>query len=167
VKFSVDDAIKELGRFFQKGKRPNYLLCKASWRLTALSNLVCKKQLFVLFWKSAIAKGLKAHLKKLWSEYANKLYRLSDRRLLAKWLPTFADKGCHVVSVTSLWPYSWFSRQKPLLFYQVAPRLYSRGWVDPVPNPLLFFFGSAGNRTRAFGSVLPLLNKSLVIKQNS
>jgi hypothetical protein len=27
----------------------------------------------------------------------------------------------------SLWPYSRFSRQEPLLFYQVAPQLYSRG----------------------------------------
>jgi hypothetical protein len=27
----------------------------------------------------------------------------------------------------SLQPYSRFSRQKPLLFYQVAPQLYSRG----------------------------------------
>jgi hypothetical protein len=35
-----------------------------------------------------------------WSESANELYRPSDRRLSAKWLPTFADKGCHVVSVT-------------------------------------------------------------------
>jgi hypothetical protein len=31
----------------------------------------------------------------------------------------------------SLRPYSRFSRQEPLLFYQVAPQLYSRGWVDP------------------------------------
>jgi hypothetical protein len=30
----------------------------------------------------------------------------------------------------SLRPYSRFSRQEPLLFYQVAPQLYSR--VDPV-----------------------------------
>jgi hypothetical protein len=36
-------------------------------------------------------------------------------------------------------PYSRFSRQEPLLFYQVAPQLYSRGWVDPVPDPLIFF----------------------------
>jgi hypothetical protein len=36
--------------------------------------------------------------------------------------------------------FSRFSRQEPLLFYQVAPHLYSRGWVDPVPDPLLFFF---------------------------
>jgi hypothetical protein len=28
---------------------------------------------------------------------------------------------------------------EPLLFYQVAPQLYSRGWVDPVPDPLPFF----------------------------
>jgi hypothetical protein len=35
-----------------------------------------------------------------WSESESELYRPSDCRLLAKWLPTFADKGCHVVSVT-------------------------------------------------------------------
>jgi hypothetical protein len=33
--------------------------------------------------------------------------------------------------------------------FQVAPQLYSRGWVDPVPDPLLLRkSGSAGNRTR-------------------
>jgi hypothetical protein len=53
----------------------------------------------------------------------------------------------------SLRQYSRFSRQEPLLFYQVAPQFYSRGWVDPVPDPLLSFSGSAGNRTRASGSV--------------
>jgi hypothetical protein len=79
-------------------------------------------------------------------------HRPSDRRLSAKWLPTFADKECHVVMVTSPRPYSRFSRQEPLLLYQVAPQLYSRGWVDPVPDTP-FFFGSAGNRTRASGSV--------------
>jgi hypothetical protein len=35
-----------------------------------------------------------------WPESASELYRPSDRRLSAKWLPTFADKGCHVVSMT-------------------------------------------------------------------
>jgi hypothetical protein len=39
----------------------------------------------------------------------------------------------------SLWPYSRFSRHEPLLVYQVAPQLYSRGWVDLVPDPQLFF----------------------------
>jgi hypothetical protein len=33
-------------------------------------------------------------------ESASELYRSSDRRLSAKQLPTFADRGCHVVSVT-------------------------------------------------------------------
>jgi hypothetical protein len=41
----------------------------------------------------------KLKLKTPWSESASELYRPSDRRLSAKWLPTFADKGCHVVSV--------------------------------------------------------------------
>jgi hypothetical protein len=35
-----------------------------------------------------------------WSESASELYRPSNRRFSAKWLPTSADKGCHVVSVT-------------------------------------------------------------------
>jgi hypothetical protein len=85
-----------------------------------------------------------------------KLHGLSDRRLSAKWLPTFNFCGCKVPRNQrdgSLRPYSRFSRQEPLLFYQVAPQLYSRNWVDPVPDPLLFFSGSAGNRTRASGSV--------------
>jgi hypothetical protein len=34
------------------------------------------------------------------SESASEVYRPSDRRLSAKWLPTFADRWCHVVSVT-------------------------------------------------------------------
>jgi hypothetical protein len=35
-----------------------------------------------------------------WSESASELYRPSDRCFSAKELPTFGDKGCHVVSVT-------------------------------------------------------------------
>jgi hypothetical protein len=35
-----------------------------------------------------------------WSGSASELYRPSDRRLSAKWLPTCADSRCHVVSVT-------------------------------------------------------------------
>jgi hypothetical protein len=53
----------------------------------------------------------------------------------------------------SLLPYSRFSRPEPLIF-QVAPQLYSRGRVDPVPEPLLLRkSGSAGNRSRTSGSV--------------
>jgi hypothetical protein len=35
-----------------------------------------------------------------WLESASELYRPSDRRMSAKLVPTFADRGCHVVSVT-------------------------------------------------------------------
>jgi hypothetical protein len=39
-------------------------------------------------------------------------------------------------------------------FFLAAPELYSRGWVDPVPDPLLLRISdSVGNRTRASGSV--------------
>jgi hypothetical protein len=38
--------------------------------------------------------------KTLWPESASELYRPSDRRLSARLMPTFADRGCHVVSVT-------------------------------------------------------------------
>jgi hypothetical protein len=38
--------------------------------------------------------------KTAWPESVSELYRPSDRRLLAKLVPTFANTGCHVVSVT-------------------------------------------------------------------
>jgi hypothetical protein len=48
---------------------------------------------------------LKIHVKQTnkqtpWSESASELYRPSDRRLSAKLVPTFANRRCHVVSVT-------------------------------------------------------------------
>jgi hypothetical protein len=59
-------------------------------------------------------------------------------RLLAKLVPTFADTECHVASVTD--PYCCildFLDRNRYFFFQVASQLYSRGWVDPVPDPLL------------------------------
>jgi hypothetical protein len=86
-----------------------------------------------------------------WSESARELYRPSDRRLSAKLVPTFMDRVCHVVSVTD--PYGrnlGFLDRSRYFFLQVAPQSYSRGWVDPVPDPsLLRKSGSAGNWTRA------------------
>jgi hypothetical protein len=61
----------------------------------------------------------------------------------------FADRGCHVVSWTV--PYGrifGFLDRIHYFFFEVAPQLYSRGWVDPVPDPLLFFLVVRGNRTR-------------------
>jgi hypothetical protein len=67
----------------------------------------------------------------------------------------FADRGSHVVSVMD--PYGRildFLDRSRYVFFQVSPQLYSRGWVDPVPDSLLLRkSGSAGNRTRASGSV--------------
>jgi hypothetical protein len=52
-------------------------------------------------------------------------------------VPTFADKGYRVASATD--PYSrilGFLDRSRYFFFQVAPQLYSRGWVDPIPDPL-------------------------------
>jgi hypothetical protein len=65
-------------------------------------------------------------------ESASELYRPRDRRLSAKLVPTLADRGCHVDSVTD--PYGSildFLDRSRYFFFQVAPQLYSRGWVDP------------------------------------
>jgi hypothetical protein len=70
--------------------------------------------------------------------------------LSAKLMPTFADRGCCVVTATD--PHGHilgFVDRSRYFFFQVAPQLYSRGWIDPVPEPLLLRkSGSAGNRTR-------------------
>jgi hypothetical protein len=50
-----------------------------------------------------------------------------DLRLSAKLVPTFADRGCHVVSVTG--PYSHilgFLHRSRYFFFHVAPQVYSR-----------------------------------------
>jgi hypothetical protein len=63
-----------------------------------------------------------------WPESATELYRLSNRRLSAKLVPTSADRGCHVVSGTD--PYGrslGFRDQSRYFFFQVAPQLYLRG----------------------------------------
>jgi hypothetical protein len=67
----------------------------------------------------------------LWPESARELYRPSDRRLSAKLMSMFSDRGCHVVSVTN--PYGrnlGFIDRSRYFFFQVVPQLYSRGWVD-------------------------------------
>jgi hypothetical protein len=64
----------------------------------------------------------------MWPESASELYRPSDRRLLAKLVLTFADRGCHVVSVMD--PYDrilGFLDRSNYFFFQVVPQLYSRG----------------------------------------
>jgi hypothetical protein len=75
----------------------------------------------------------------LWPKFANKLYRLSDRRLSAKLVPNFVERRYRMVSATDLYCYilGVLDRSRNF-FFQVAPQLYSWGWVNPVPDPLLF-----------------------------
>jgi hypothetical protein len=63
-----------------------------------------------------------------WSESASELYRPSHFRMSEKLVPTFADRVCHVVSVTD--PYGsilGFLDRSRYFFFQAAPQLYSRG----------------------------------------
>jgi hypothetical protein len=51
-------------------------------------------------------------------------------------------------------PYSRFSRPDPLLFLPNISSVVLTRLMDPVPDPVLLIkYGSAGNRTRASGSV--------------
>jgi hypothetical protein len=94
-------------------------------------------------------KKIKLHGLSLRANYTDRTTaacRRSDCQLFYGWRVSRGQRD------GSLRPYSRFSRHEPLLFYQVAPQLYSRGWVHPVPHPLLFtFMVVAGNRTRASG----------------
>jgi hypothetical protein len=89
-----------------------------------------------------------------WPQSASELYRSRDRRLTTKLVPTYADRGCRVVRATD--PYGrnlGFIDRSSYFLFQVASHLYSRVWVDPVPDPLLRKSGSAGNQIRTSGSV--------------
>jgi hypothetical protein len=81
---------------------------------------------------------------------AIELYRPSDRRLSANLVPTFEDIQCRVINATELHGYILgFLDCSCYYFFQVTLQLYSRGWVEPVPDPpLLRKSGSAGNRIR-------------------
>jgi hypothetical protein len=85
-----------------------------------------------------------------WPESASEICRLSERRLSAKLVPNFVDRGCHVVRAMN--PHGSilkFLYQSRYCFFQVAPRLYSQGWIYPVPDPVLLRkSASARNRTQ-------------------
>jgi hypothetical protein len=57
-----------------------------------------------------------------WPVPASELYRRSDRRLSAKLVTIFADRGCHVVSVMDLYGCILeFLDRSPYFFFKVAP----------------------------------------------
>jgi hypothetical protein len=58
----------------------------------------------------------------------SELYRVSDRRMPAKLVPTFADRGCRMTSATN--PHSridGFLDRSHYCFFQVATQLCSQG----------------------------------------
>jgi hypothetical protein len=100
--------------------------------------------IYTLLWSWKLRKfgqnylTIKCKGKTQWSEYASELDRPRDLRLSAKLVPTFSDRGCYVVSATD--PYGGilgFLDRSRYFFFQVAPQLYPRGWLDPVPETLL------------------------------
>jgi hypothetical protein len=98
-----------------------------------------------------IAEGRTLHIQNKkqtpWLQSPSELYGPSYRRLSAKLVRTLADRGSRVVSATN--PYDQFLGWNNYFFIQAAPQLSSRGWVDPVPDPLpLRKSCSARNRTR-------------------
>jgi hypothetical protein len=90
-----------------------------------------------------------------WPQSASELCRTSDRRLSAKLVPTFADRGYRVVNATdSCGLILGFLDRRRYFFFQVAPQLYSRGWMEPAIDSLILRkSGSTGNRTRTSGLV--------------
>jgi hypothetical protein len=63
-----------------------------------------------------------------WLDSASEMYRPSDRLLFAKLVPTFANRECHMISVTD--PYDRildFLDRSHYLFFQVGSQLCSRG----------------------------------------
>jgi hypothetical protein len=138
---------------FHRGVILNVFLCFAA-NDTSSNSLQNKKNIFKSLYPMAQT-HMKNEMKTPWSESVSELYRTSDHRLLAMLVPTFADRGWHVVNVTD--PYGsvlGFLTRSRYIFFQVTPQLYSRGCVDPVPCPLLLrISGSAENRTGTSGSV--------------
>jgi hypothetical protein len=80
----------------------------------------------------------------------NSVASVRERTIPTERPPLVGTKECHVVSMTD--PYGrilGFLDRRRYFFIQAAPQLYSRGWVDPVLDPLfLRKSGSADNRTR-------------------
>jgi hypothetical protein len=122
---------------------------KGSGVLQVLLNML-RKCLALMFIYSSTHRLHCGRTKTSWHESASELYRQSDRRLSAKSVLTFEDRGCHVVRATDLYGrILGFLDRSSCFSFQVALQLYSRVSVDPVPDTLLLRkSGSAGNRTR-------------------
>jgi hypothetical protein len=87
----------------------------------------------IAWWPTIIrAAHLVTYKKTLWRESVSELHRPRDRSLSVKSVPTFADRRCHVVSMMDTYrSILGFLDRSRYFFFQVAPQLYSWGWVDP------------------------------------
>jgi hypothetical protein len=87
----------------------------------------------------------------------NSMASVRERTILTERPPLVevSSNFCSVVSVADLCGrILGFLDRSRYFFFPVAAQLYSKDWVNPVPDPLLFRkSGSAGNRTRTSGSV--------------
>jgi hypothetical protein len=85
------------------------LFCIAFWCSSHREALNCR------MWANFSHSRSPLRLRTPWPESASELHRPSDRPLSAKLVPTFADWGCHVVSVTD--PYGRIlSFSRPVLW---------------------------------------------------
>jgi hypothetical protein len=106
-------------------------------------------------------KKTKLHGLSLWANY-NDRATVACRRIQCQLLQI---EG----ATWSVWriPYGrilGFLDRSHYFFFQVAPQLYSQGWVGPVPDPLLLRkSGSTGNRPWTSGSVAR--NKAIVTNE--
>jgi hypothetical protein len=93
---------------------PRYTSCAGPHRKTPSNSRYFNKWVILIDFAHS---SYKVQTLTPYSKPASELYRPSDLRLSTKLVPTFADRRCHVVSVTdSLRPYSRISRPEPLRF---------------------------------------------------
>jgi hypothetical protein len=117
--FPFSDEVWEISNLLGPLERAN----PNSWILMTYIDAVSEKPCSVLQntgeWYTNIQKQTP------WPQSASELYRPSDRRLSMKLVPTFADRGCRVISATD--PYGrildFLDRSRNCSF-QVAPQLY-------------------------------------------
>jgi hypothetical protein len=75
----------------------------------------------------------------------NSVVLVHEQTLLTAWPPLVSEISANFCGRKvscgrgngSPHPYSQFLDQSHYFSFQIAPKLYSRGWVDPVPDPLL------------------------------
>jgi hypothetical protein len=146
-----------------QGVRGTYITCQ-EWAVFcfSVSCLLCES--WLKFWSGCMRYSrwriwYKIHYSWMFNStitnnYYMALVRERNIPTQPKLVPTFADRGRRVVGATDTYGRNLgFLNRSRYSFFQVARQLYSRGWVKPVPDPLLRKFGSDGNRTRTSESV--------------